>query len=112
MNSENLLWMGRSVMYALAAFRVTYMLWAEDGPFDVFDWLRYKMGVKVVQHGVRADNGTLTGRLFNCPLCLSVWVSAVAVVCYVLNVLILDWISMVLAMSAVCVILMGYERTR
>ncbi len=111
MNSENLLWMGRSVMYALAAFRVTYMLWAEDGPFDAFDWLRYKMGVTVLNN-VRGDNGSMTGRMFNCPLCLSVWVSAVAVVCYALNVLIIDWISMVLAMSAVCVILMGYERNR
>jgi hypothetical protein len=49
----------RLVLGALAVWRVTHLLYAEEGPFDVLVWLR-RMG----------------GRLFACFYCLSVWVAA------------------------------------
>ena len=110
MNWVSLLSVSRFVVYALATFRITYMLWIEDGPFDMFDWLRYKVGVVVTRDGVRGDNNTTLGRLFNCPLCLSVWVGALMTACCMVNIAIIDYVAMVFALSAVCMILVGYER--
>jgi len=48
---------------ALAVWRVTHLLWAEDGPGDVFVWLRQALG-----------DGAL-GRMADCFNCLSLWVA-------------------------------------
>jgi hypothetical protein len=37
----------RLLIYALAVFRLTHLLWHENGPWDVFDWLRAKAGIKL-----------------------------------------------------------------
>jgi hypothetical protein len=47
----------------LAVWRVTHLLWAEDGPGDVFARLRH-----------RAGSGQV-GRLLDCFYCLSLWVA-------------------------------------
>ena len=49
---------------ALATWRVTHLLWAEDGPADVLAGLR-----KIAGQGV-------FGRLLDCFYCLSLWVAA------------------------------------
>lgn len=48
----------------LAAWRVTHLLWAEDGPFDLLARLRQRAG------------GGALGRMLDCFYCLSVWVAA------------------------------------
>lgn len=35
----------RLACYALAVFRITHLLWWENGPWDVFDWLRSTTGI-------------------------------------------------------------------
>ena len=60
---------------SLAVWRVAHMLAREDGPFDVFCRLRLAMGA------VKSINGFWTadapwGKLWICPLCLSVWLAA------------------------------------
>jgi hypothetical protein len=51
---------------ALAVWRVTHLLQAEDGPFDLFFHLRRWLGT------------SLLGKLLDCFYCLSVWVAAPA----------------------------------
>jgi hypothetical protein len=53
-------------LVSLAVWRVTHLLQAEDGPFDIFFRLRRLAG-----HG-------LWGKLLDCFYCLSVWTSAPA----------------------------------
>jgi len=50
----------------LAVWRMTHLLAAEDGPFDVFARLRRVLGTSWM------------GRLMDCFYCLSLWVSAPA----------------------------------
>jgi hypothetical protein len=61
----------RFVIAALAAWRVTHLLAAEDGPADVIVRARARLGDGVI------------GRLFDCFYCLSLWVAApmVFIVC-------------------------------
>ncbi len=47
----------------LAAWRVTHLLWAEDGPADALARLR------------RAAGSGALGRLLDCFYCLSLWVA-------------------------------------
>ena len=103
------------VIYALAVYRLTHLLVFEDGPFDVFDWLRAKAGVYVAivttnppQEQFTAD--TFLGRLLLCPLCLSVWVAGVAVIAMWLNLVVCDMIASWLALAGVSVLLFGGER--
>ena len=52
---------------ALAVWRVTHLLHAEDGPFDVFARLHGRLG-----------EGSFGKRLLDCSYCLSRWVAAPA----------------------------------
>ena len=54
----------RFALASLAAWRVTHLVAAEDGPADL-----------VVRVRARAGDG-LAGRLMDCFYCLSVWVAA------------------------------------
>ena len=60
-------WFGL-IVAILATWRVSHLLAAEDGPFDLVARLR-----------ARAGNG-MWGRLMDCPYCLSLWVAAPATV--------------------------------
>ena len=57
---------------ALAAYRVTRMVWIEDGPFDIFSKLRGLI------YGRFGDEHWIT-RGLNCPFCISFWVALVVV---------------------------------
>jgi len=52
------------VLGALAVWRVTHLLWAEDGPWDVLANLRQLAGKSFL------------GKLLDCFYCLSLWVAA------------------------------------
>jgi len=54
----------RFVITALAAWRVTHLLAAEDGPADVIVRARARLGDGII------------GRLFDCFYCLSLWIAA------------------------------------
>ena len=53
----------------LAVYRVSYMIANEDGPLDVFVFIREKAGQK-----------NWIGRGLNCVLCISVWLSVIPAV--------------------------------
>ena len=52
------------VIVVLAVWRVAHLLWAEDGPVDIFVRLR------------RLAGSSFAGRLLDCFYCLSLWVAA------------------------------------
>jgi hypothetical protein len=54
------------ILGILAVWRVTHMLSAEDGPFDLFAYLRRLLGEGVL------------GNIMDCFMCLSIWVSVPA----------------------------------
>lgn len=53
----------------LAVYRVAHMIAKEDGPFDALAWIRGR---------IDPDQKTWVGRGLNCVLCLSFWLSLVA----------------------------------
>ena len=54
----------RLLLGVLVVWRVTHLLFGEDGPWDVVIRLRRRAGAGVV------------GRLLDCFLCLSLWIAA------------------------------------
>ena len=78
------------VLPALAAWRVSHLLWAEDGPWNVTANMRRWA----------ADHGT---RVFDCFYCLSLWVALplALLVARSFTAWLLDW----LAFSAVAILL-------
>lgn len=52
------------VIAVLAVWRVTHLFWGEDGPWDLFVWLR------------RLAGNTLIGNALDCFYCLSLWIAA------------------------------------
>jgi predicted acyltransferase len=53
----------RFVAALLAVWRITHLLAAEDGPWDIIVWLRRKAGSSIL------------GKLMDCFYCLSLWIS-------------------------------------
>jgi hypothetical protein len=51
------------ILCILAVWRITHLLQAEDGPFDVVFWLRKKAGAGFF------------GSLLDCFYCLSIWIA-------------------------------------
>jgi hypothetical protein len=105
-------WRGlaRFILYSLAVVRVTYMLWREDGPWDILDWVRSKVGVYYEMRPYHDEPTRMArnvvARLFNCPLCLSFWLSAVAVGLFLLRLRILDIGAAVLGMAGLVMLVL------
>lgn len=101
--------LARFIVYSLAVARVTYMLWQEDGPWDVIDWVRAKVGVHYKQYPngqqIRTAD-TFLGKLLNCPMCLSLWLSAAAVGLFLLHSHIVDIGVSVLSMAGLVMLMM------
>ena len=88
---------------ALATWRITSLLYTEDGPYMMLVRLRAKLGVYYDDHSQRQGRNEVA-KAFICPACLSVWVGgAVALSCVVLPA----WFYLPLALSAVTTIVEG-----
>lgn len=70
----------RYIVYALAIWRLSNMLVDESGPFDLFGKLRSKLGVKYDRHS-KPYGETFLAQLLSCIYCVSVWISAIFVIC-------------------------------
>ena len=55
--------MRNDLLAALAVWRITHLLWGEDGPWDCFVRLRRLAGTSIV------------GQILDCFYCLSLWVA-------------------------------------
>lgn len=86
----------RLALAVLAAWRVTHLLAAEDGPFGLVLKLRQRLGTG------------LWGQLMDCPYCVSLWVALPLA-----TLLATDWLGWglaVLALSgAVCIVEAGLD---
>lgn len=60
------------IMGILATWRLTYMLMKEEGPYDMLEKLRDKLGIRYDLKS-NAYSESSIGRLFLCYYCLSIW---------------------------------------
>lgn len=61
----------RWLLAALSCYRVAQLVALDDGPGDVFAWLREIASAH--QYGDDGRPATNTGRLLACPFCIGVW---------------------------------------
>ena len=86
----------RLALAVLAAWRVTHLLAAEDGPFGLVLKLRQRLG------------SSMWGQLMDCPYCVSLWVALPLAALLATDLL--GWGLSVLALSgAVCIIEAGLD---
>jgi hypothetical protein len=87
----------RFILAVLAAWRVTHLLAAEDGPADVIVRFRALLGQ------------SLAGKLMDCFNCLSLWIAAAAALFVTRRLL--DWLLVWLAVSGAACLLerLGHE---
>lgn len=115
------------VLYALAAFRFTHLLWWENGPFDVFDWVRAKTGIRwewsvdreftpgpfdteATYNRITPGNNVFA-ELLNCVHCLGGWTALIAAVAFVFSNPVFDFIAVWGTIWCVQLLLFGYKRS-
>lgn len=59
-------------LLALAVWRISSLLVNENGPFDIFQRLRFSVGVR--WHGASSVPETELAKVFLCLWCMSFWV--------------------------------------
>ena len=84
-------------LLTLAVFRASWMLTREEGPFGVFGTLRQVIGKRAADQ-VTGSWWTLA-ELFNCPLCLGVWISALGIILILLPGIVAKLIILWLAVA-------------
>ena len=87
------------IVYLLASWRMSRMLYDldEDGPFDLFIWIRHHAGVY-------DDEPNVLAQAIVCPYCISVWCGFVLALAS-LNKTVFRLIAWPLAASAYVVIM-------
>ena len=72
------------------------MLVNEEGPFEIFSKLRWKLGVRYDEHSNQYGE-TFSGKMFSCVWCVSIWValfvSMIALDDFNLKLFFLWWMS-------------------
>lgn len=88
------------MVLALATWRISYMLVVEDGPYDILDKIRRKLGVEYASDGTPYSENTW-GNLFTCVWCISVWVGTLF---FVIDYINMTWIGIPFALSAISIL--------
>lgn len=86
------------ILLAFATFRVSWMVARQDGPFAIVDRFRTWANVKAAKSQHRGLAWTFS-ELFECPLCLGVWISAILLITVIFPTIILKLIILWLAVS-------------
>lgn len=63
------------ILASLATWRLASLIANEDGPFEIFALLRYRLGVRYDPHSRRYGTNALARGLV-CLWCVSVWLAA------------------------------------
>jgi len=78
MENTNLVYL---LVAILATYRLTSLLHRELGPFNMMVWIRKRFGIVHDSEGFpHGYPNTLFGKLFECFMCLSVWVGTMAAI--------------------------------
>lgn len=110
------------LLYALAIFRYTVLIYEEDGLFDVFKNIRQWAGIHyetwndvteedkmIIVTERKAGKGQL-GKLLNCPFCISGWLTIFMTIIFIQNNPHLDLIALFGGLwGAVYILLQKYE---
>jgi hypothetical protein len=91
------------IILALATFRISSLIAQEDGPFQLFEWLRGKVGVKRDDLGEQYGTNTFAVGLI-CIWCNSVWVALALMGLYMLSKQVTLWVAFPLALSTIALI--------
>lgn len=91
------------LILSLATWRITSLLVTEFGPGDIFERLRYRLGVRYDVSGHRTGNN-LIAEAFTCLWCLSVWVGVALATLFLLWPGV-TWLAMPFAFSAAAILI-------
>lgn len=69
------------IVLILATWRISSLFVNEDGPFGLFSFIRYGVGVKYDEHSQPYSNNVI-GSLLSCVWCFSFWVGLVLTLGY------------------------------
>lgn len=96
------------LILGLAVWRATSLLVKENGPWNVFAWLRARAGIVEMRLGDRPEvhravPDTFLAGVLDCVWCCSMWTGGAAAVLYFFSPEVTIWFSLPLALSAVAV---------
>ena len=83
----------------LATWRVSSLLVDENGPFDIFAELRYRVGVRFDKQSQPYGKNEFA-KVFTCIWCMSIWIGIMLTIGFALIPTITYWICLPLALSA------------
>lgn len=87
------------IVYSLATWRIASLLANEDGPFDILEHMRYRIGVRYDERSARYGKNELA-RAILCTWCASLWIAAVWVLLALALPVVALWIAAPFAVSA------------
>jgi hypothetical protein len=90
------------IVNGLATWRISNMLVEEEGPYDIFERLRHRLGVQYLEDGAAYSHNEW-GKLFTCVWCMSVWVGAIVFIVSTLTGV--AWFGIPFALSALAIII-------
>lgn len=92
------------VVLAFAVWRVSSLVSAERGPWDVFQRLREMVGIEHDADGhIIATPETFMAGLISCVWCISVWLGGLATLVAYLWPVAAFWLALPLALSAAAI---------
>lgn len=91
------------IILTLATWCISSLLVNEDGPFDMFSWLRFWLGVRYTERN-EAYGTNMVSEILTCLLCTSVWVGIILTIGYVIVPVYITWFCLPFALSAGAII--------
>lgn len=103
------------LLYIFAAFRITILFSKDNGPYDVFDWIRYKLGVRTTldsDGNPELVSERFLGRLIICTGCFSGYVIAFMIPLFLLNIPIINYVVYFFGCWGIVILLLSnYEKS-
>lgn len=94
------------IILCLATYRLSNFLSWESGPFEIFDKLRYFVGVRYDESS-RPFGKNVISKGIICQWCNSVWIGVLLVILYAVEPQLVLWLLLPFAVSAITCIIIG-----
>lgn len=92
------------LILALAVWRASSLLANEDGPYNIFERARMRLGARYLEDGVTRHGTNELSKGVICVWCNSVWIGAIAALAYYLAPTLTTWLALPLALSAIAIV--------